>query len=962
MEDKSFLYLTQDNIIEKINIDSHLIDSFKRVMAKQQEYFNANGYTSQRDYKEFFEEYLLKDMSDKLKILISDEPSKSGADGFYRHKEGVQEIHIDSSCLTYPAEYLDAVLSHEFIHFLVMRGLDKVEYPDPEIKNGGFINEAITEMLNKQMYPNSMSYMPQVNMLKFANLLTDKVNNYSLFLQGRVDSKRGASSWQNFVQDVAKYHREWVDKGFVMSQAVVDPNYIYAQRQLIQANIHQHLISSFEEYDKYLSIIEQRPAPDVEWIEQFKQGMDNGLLNKMNIRDSMMREFLEKQLKEYRTLPSKLKEYGNQDVIEFEIAGHKFAIDKNRRVFNTDRISYQSSWNPNTNMYEFKVGNEVFKINMATADFSKRRVDIERRLKDIPHIFSKSLNQDFNILNQNINTNGLKKIERFQLPNLEQSKTQNYIYVATYQDHIEILNSPIKLGTMQNVNHSQYIGITSKTNGAIYQKQLSQITNGIAFSTLTKENIDKRVQSYLYEQYKNSVTEEQLSQIIEQYRKSSEYDPEEEKNVSSFKNIAIGYYTRTKCANLTEEERKKLYDKVIENNPQYIVSTKDGQIDISLLFGKEYVTAFKGTSEVIVDTNSDALFNEYFSELQKGRKLSAEPEKEGTNILMDQNGNIIIPKEREEKQEMEKSLQEKLSDMNKQMEGLREQYGAIATQMEDLMKRNQQNPIPNYQEQLASLISKRDQIGSKISSFIEPKKVLEEDIKRQEQFKHNQIISQVEKMLSTRITSTVGYEYDDRLKAPMALSKDATTLRKEQAAIFQKLEQLYYADSIDLETWNSMKAEVLKEYNEMVAKASKQPPQPPVRDDSIHTQQQEQVPIQQQPIQHKTQEKVDDFTSDFRKKYNYDSMSDDEKRRFDKQVERKQSNFDSSQTDKQKKEQLEEQRRELRRKQFQDRARAMGLNFEQIANLDNLFMQQEIIEHQNLEEIEEIEQDHGMTM
>ena len=115
-------------------------------------------------------------------------------------------------------------------------------------------------------------------------------------------------------------------------------------------------------------------------------------------------------------------------------------------------------------------------------------------------------------------------------------------------------------------------------------------------------------------------------------------------------------------------------------------------------------------------------------------------------------------------------------------------------------------------------------------------------------------------------------------------------------------------------------------------------------------------------IQHKTQEKVDDFTSDFRKKYNYDSMSDDEKRRFDKQVERKQSNFDSSQTDKQKKEQLEEQRRELRRKQFQDRARAMGLNFEQIANLDNLFMQQEIIEHQNLEEIEEIEQDHGMTM
>ncbi len=839
MEDKSFLYLTQDDIIEKISIDSRLIDSFKRVMAKQQKYFNANGYTSQRNYKEFFEQYLLKDMPDKLQILISDEPSKSGADGFYRHKKGVYGIHIDSSCLTKPNEYLDAVLSHEFIHFLVMRGLDKVEYPDPEIKEGGFINEAITEMLNQQIYPNSRAYMPQVNMLKFANLLTDKVNNYSLFLQGKVDSKRGASSWKNFVEDVAKYHREWADKGFLMSQAIVDPDYIYAQRQLIQANIHLHLISSFEEYDKYLSIIEQRPAPDIEWIEHFKQGMANGLLNKMNIRDPMKRTFLENQLKEYRTLPLKLKEYDEQDVIEFEIAGHKFAIDKNRRVFNTDRISYQATWNPNTNMYEFKVGNEVFKINMATADFSKRRVDIEKRLKDIPRIFSKSLNQDFNILNQNINTNGLKKIERFQLPNLEQSETQNYVYVATYQDHIEILGLPIKLGTMQNVNHSQYIGITSKTNGAIYQKKLSQITNGIVFSTLTKENIDKRMQSYLYKQYKNSVTEEQLSQIIEQYRRSSEYDPEEEKNVSSFKNIAIGYYIRSKHANLTEEERKKLYDEVIENTPQYIVSIKDGQIDISLLFGKEYITAFKGSSEVIVDTNSDALFNEYFFELQKGKKLSTEPAKEGSNILMDQNGNIIIPKEREKKQEMEKSLQEKLSDINKQIEGLREQYGVVATQMENLMKMNQQNPIPNYQEQLANLLSRLDQIGSKISSFIESKRVLEEDIKRQEQFKHNKIISQVEKMLSTRITSTAGYEYDDRLKEFKALSKDVSTLIKEQAIIFQQLEQLYYADSIDLETLNSMKTEVLKEYNEMVAKAPKQSHQPPVRDDSIHMQQQE---------------------------------------------------------------------------------------------------------------------------
>ncbi len=65
---------------------------------------------------------------------------------------------------------------------------------------------------------------------------------------------------------------------------------------------------------------------------------------------------------------------------------------------------------------------------------------------------------------------------------------------------------------------------------------------------------------------------------------------------------------------------------------------------------------------------------------------------------------------------------------------------------------------------------------------------------------------------------------------------------------------------------------------------------------------------------------------------------------------------------KQCKKKLEEQRRELRRKQFEERARAMGLDLNQIANLDNLFMQQEIIEQQALEETEKLEEHRGMMM
>ena len=58
MKDKSFLNLITDENMSKINIDPRLIESFKRVMNTIQEYFNANGYTEQRDYQAFFNEYL----------------------------------------------------------------------------------------------------------------------------------------------------------------------------------------------------------------------------------------------------------------------------------------------------------------------------------------------------------------------------------------------------------------------------------------------------------------------------------------------------------------------------------------------------------------------------------------------------------------------------------------------------------------------------------------------------------------------------------------------------------------------------------------------------------------------------------------------------------------------------------------------------------------------------------------
>ena len=60
VEDKSFIDLLTEENLSKIDIDPRLIDCFKRVTDKLQTYFNANGYTSQRDYKNFLRNIYLK--------------------------------------------------------------------------------------------------------------------------------------------------------------------------------------------------------------------------------------------------------------------------------------------------------------------------------------------------------------------------------------------------------------------------------------------------------------------------------------------------------------------------------------------------------------------------------------------------------------------------------------------------------------------------------------------------------------------------------------------------------------------------------------------------------------------------------------------------------------------------------------------------------------------------------------
>ncbi len=152
MEDKSFLYYTQDEIIDKLDIDPRLIEPFKRVMHKIQEYFNAHGYTQERDYASYLRRNLLESDSNNLKFVVQTIDEK-GVLGFFSKKD--RKIAISEELLKNDfSEGVECTLCHEFIHFLVMLELSLGE---ADIFSSSFINEALTEMLTQEIYPNRLA-------------------------------------------------------------------------------------------------------------------------------------------------------------------------------------------------------------------------------------------------------------------------------------------------------------------------------------------------------------------------------------------------------------------------------------------------------------------------------------------------------------------------------------------------------------------------------------------------------------------------------------------------------------------------------------------------------------------------------------------------------------------------------------------------------------------------------------
>lgn len=942
MEDNSFLYFTSPEVLSKIDIDPRLEDSFKRVMNKLQEYFNANGYTSQRNYKEYLEKYLLDSGKDNLRIYINEIANKN-VGGFYNR--GKSEICINENILLGVKERIDSTLCHEFIHFLVTHELVEGK-SEPDIFRGGFIDESLTEMLTQQMYPTSNAYDAQVAMQKFANLVSGKENNFSRFLQGFVDARYSSQDWENYRKTANLFQSDFIKAGYInLLEAQNNPNFIKTQRYLISLFLRPYNSKTIEEYIEAINKLIDRPVKDNVYVnENVIAKMDSKMISDMRLNNPEIIAFMQKKLIELRQQILELK---NAKGYEIEIAGRKIYIDENHNLYG-NLIGINRQWSPKTGVMTFTCNGERIEIDTNKINFHQKEEQISQQISQLSSYFAKKSSKDLNMISSAKSLGeGLNKIEKFDLPTLGE-KVSRTIYVATYNGKIVILNDVHQLSNISNIDLNKFIGMTSRdpSVAAIYSDKIGQIQNGITFSTLSDKQIQLKAISLYANEFMSTMSKQDIESAISDYRKSEEFYEDTEEAI---KKEAISIIARKQFSSLSSEQMKMLLDKVIANNPQFVVSSKDGKIEVSTLFGDKYKMAFASKSEVLFNSSGKGLYNEVISSLSNTQTKSM-----GINLPIDSDGELIM----EEVKEVEerKTTSELLNEYNQQLSKLQSQYGIITTQIENLMQQNASSLIPNYQEKLNGLIQQRDNISKEMEPVIHSQRTFQQAVDLEKEQAHKAVISQVERLLSTRIkatTDTGRFIKTDMGMFPQMDVKDSSMLSKEQGQILQRLRDLHFAGEIDLKSYQKMQLEVTKEYQKMIKSAPK-PNLGRTDDDN----QRENNPIANPTTNAEEQQ--------YQHKYDYDGMmSEEEKEIFEERLrqqrESERKKHQQNEQEKPEKERLEEERRDLRRHQFGEKMRQMGIDKDQVLDMDELFRQQQIIEEMNREQ-EEIEQNHGMHM
>ena len=626
----SFVELLKKENFERLAIDEDLAPSVKRVLTRIQAFFDANSYSENKDYADLLKNCLIEDSDEKLSIRYAE--LSGGVAGHYIHgkdfKNQCIEINKKVSEARTDAEN-DHTLCHEFIHFLVMRGNRDEKFADEDIIGGGFINEALTESLARQIFPGkSNSYEPQVRMLDFANIMTGQRNNYKLFLaNGKVDAAQRIAYWMNFSVIADRYQRKTKNNpllNFDMSLAGKDEDYLAAQRFLIGNTIRAHMVEQFDDYAKALEKIQSRPVKDEEWTEAFVTKMDESLARRLcgNGKESQKRrEYVTALLKKFRSIPEGLEKYDGREVCEFTKDGITIVIDQEGKVecHGKPYKQYTISQDADKTIRSVIVKtiddeDHVFSVGKLTEeDFKKRKQDLLRKQKLLFDFFSKKdIKEDFRAFEEM--PDNTQRLESFTIPMIPDSGTKTKfqtIHIATTENG-SIGFSGVQyreIGNVSNLYQMQFVGYNPGADQSLYGNPMPQIPSGRVFSCLSEQAIQRRVINEIKKQYIEHSTKEQLGSLLDWFKQTSDYDAEDDNtSEEDWIDFAAQKYIKANYQNIDKNYRHSIEKKIIDDSPKFIVSEVEGKTVVASLRG---ASALSYKSQVLYDKSNSAPLNDY---------------------------------------------------------------------------------------------------------------------------------------------------------------------------------------------------------------------------------------------------------------------------------------------------------------------------------------------------------------
>ncbi len=575
--------------IEKMNLDPALEKIFIRLMRKLQEYFDEHGYTIDYgfDFSDIINSLVLNG-DNRLRIYASDETSviHEKAGGFFERENN--RIVINKRILG-DEDKLEKILCHEFIHFIVENKCLKNINPNSDIYNGGMINEALTEMLAREIVHfkgNTSGYEQHVRMLRFANILTDSVNDFRSFLKGRIEPKIYNEYWEEFLKQARVYQDDFYNGGFhKFDEALKTKSYIDVQRSLIKMVWKNKEPKSYLEFVKLVRKTSKRVVPDDDWMENFyKEVIKNTPINsdaKEYFTDAMMR---------YCKISDELEEYDRKSSENQESLDSKIPTPFNKRI----------------ELVNEKERLEEMLTSVSNMDI-KKILDISEKDK-------------------------LIKLERFTLPNIDNKL--KYVYIATYDDNrMEVLGQNVATNQIHDIKLCDFLGYSERDK--IYLKETGKtIEDGFVMTAAS--DIDDKMTKYVSKKIASILSPEKEALLLKKYL---ENNPDV---IEEYKQHILGYAlnelaTKT-ISEMSIQERQAIIKNLDIESTRMIVSTENGKASVALLSGNNAITC---DCTVLIDKGKDAPLNNFFQKVNEKKKdndtsLMSQP------FAIDQKGNLVI--------------------------------------------------------------------------------------------------------------------------------------------------------------------------------------------------------------------------------------------------------------------------------------------------------------------------------